>query len=76
MKCHEGEGFGKEGGGGERKKEGKKGRAKGPEIMAGFYTELAKPGFQEKSGFRFWFQFWPRRRGWGIFASLDADHLR
>ena len=27
--------------------------------------------FGKRNGFSFWFQFWPKRRGWGIFASFD-----
>ena len=27
-----------------------------------------------KSGFSFWFQFLPGRRGWGIFASFDISY--
>ena len=38
-------------------------------FSAGFQ---GKSGFSfGKSGFSFWFQFWPGRRGWGIFASFE-----
>ena len=43
-------------------------------FSAGFQ---GKSGFSfGKSGFSFWFQFLPKRRGWGIFPSFEKRQCK